>query len=205
MQKISYLCRGFEKLHTMEAATIPQRLVQLSIPQSDYRFVRSLSNKMGWTIHKTRRSGLQRAIDDVRAGRVYEAASVDDLIAQLESWSTPSDIQVSSSGRINFAKSADIICPIWKAFSAYWRKMVLCLRNIRHISLLDVNGVAIGSAISSLIGFWFGIKMIQNLYFYCWIPVLTPIFSKCLRMWHITCRNSCKWLILCELCLYGGG
>ena len=60
------------------------RHVSLSIPQSDYRFISTLSHKMGWTIHRERESGLERAIEDVRAGRVFQADSVEDLIAQLE-------------------------------------------------------------------------------------------------------------------------
>jgi hypothetical protein len=61
-----------------------QRQVYLSIPESDYRFISTLSHKMGWTIHRERKCGLDRAIDDVRAGRVYQAESVDDLMSQLE-------------------------------------------------------------------------------------------------------------------------
>ena len=62
----------------------PQRQVHLSIPSGDYRFISALSQKMGWTIHKKRKSGIEKALDDVRAGRVYEATDVDDLMAQLE-------------------------------------------------------------------------------------------------------------------------
>ena len=68
----------------MEAVVVPQRQVHLSVPQRDYHFIRTLSQKMGWTLHVPRKSGMQKAVEDVRAGRVYEAASVDDLLAQLE-------------------------------------------------------------------------------------------------------------------------
>ena len=68
----------------MEAVKMPQRQVHISIPPRDYHFIRTLSQKMGWTIHTKRKSGLEKAIDDVQAGRVYEAANVDDLLAQLE-------------------------------------------------------------------------------------------------------------------------
>ena len=67
----------------MQTITLP-RHVFLTIPSGDYRLISTLSQKMGWTIHKTRKSGLQKAMEDVRAGRVYEAANVDDLMAQLE-------------------------------------------------------------------------------------------------------------------------
>ena len=48
------------------------------------RLINTLSQKMGWKIHRPRKSGLQKAIDDVRAGRVYEARNVDDLLTQLD-------------------------------------------------------------------------------------------------------------------------
>ena len=67
----------------MQTATQPQQ-VYLTIPSSDYRLISALSQKMGWTIHKPRKSGLQKALDDVRTGNVYEAKDVDDLLTQLE-------------------------------------------------------------------------------------------------------------------------
>ena len=67
----------------MQTATQPQQ-VYLTIPSSDYRFVSAVSQKLGWTIHKPRKSGLQKALDDVRRGNVYEAKNVDDLLTQLE-------------------------------------------------------------------------------------------------------------------------
>ena len=68
----------------MEATAIQQRQVHLSIPSSDYRFISAISHKMGWVIHKPRKSGLERAMEDVKAGRVYHADSIEDLMAQLE-------------------------------------------------------------------------------------------------------------------------
>ncbi|MBR1922941.1 MAG: hypothetical protein IJ838_04240 [Paludibacteraceae bacterium] len=65
--------------------SVAARQVYLSIPPSDYHFISTLSRKMGWTIHRERKSGMDRAIEDVRAGRIYQADSVEDLMAQLES------------------------------------------------------------------------------------------------------------------------
>ncbi len=39
---------------------------------------------MGWTMKRQRKSGLQQALEDVEAGRVYEAKSIEDLMAQLD-------------------------------------------------------------------------------------------------------------------------
>ena len=58
--------------------------IYLEVPRNELSFIRSLSKKMGWTIKKTRKSGIQQALDDVEVGRVYEAKSIDDLMAQLD-------------------------------------------------------------------------------------------------------------------------
>ena len=70
------------KEKSMEVAAIPQKQVYLSIPQSDYRFITTLSHKMGWTIHRHRKNGLDVAIEDMAAGRVYHAKDGADLINQ---------------------------------------------------------------------------------------------------------------------------
>lgn len=66
----------------MDTSTIPQKHIYLSIPQSDYRLISSLSRKMGWTIHHKRKSGLELALEDIAAGRVYKAEDGADLVKQ---------------------------------------------------------------------------------------------------------------------------
>ena len=63
-------------------ATLRRTEIHLSIPQSDYRFISTLSHKMGWTIHKQRKSGLDLAIEDIKAGRIFHAKDGADLINQ---------------------------------------------------------------------------------------------------------------------------
>lgn len=58
--------------------------VTLSLPNTDLAVLRTLSKRMGWTMHTKRKSGLEKALEDVAAGRVYEAKSFEDLIEQLE-------------------------------------------------------------------------------------------------------------------------
>lgn len=58
--------------------------ISLEIPSVEVAFLRSLSKKMGWTMKRQRKSGIQQALEDVEAGRVYEAKSVEDLMAQLD-------------------------------------------------------------------------------------------------------------------------
>ncbi len=63
--------------------TVPTERLYLEVPRNEVRFARSLSQKMGWIIRKPRKSGIQQALEDVEAGRVYEAKNVEDLMAQL--------------------------------------------------------------------------------------------------------------------------
>ena len=62
--------------------TVAMERLYLEVPRNEVRFARSLSHKMGWTIRKPRKSGIQQALEDVEAGRVYEAKDVDDLFRQ---------------------------------------------------------------------------------------------------------------------------
>ena len=79
----------WSKSETKKGKTIMQTTanienVSISIPLSDLSFLRTLSKKMGWKLKRPRKSGIERALDDIKAGRVYEAKSVDDLFEQLE-------------------------------------------------------------------------------------------------------------------------
>ena len=64
------------------------RTLQVTLPIADASFLRRQSRNMGWHVTTVRaprkRGSLERAIEDVRAGRVYQADSVEDLMAQLE-------------------------------------------------------------------------------------------------------------------------
>lgn len=58
--------------------------VTLSLPNTDLAVLRTLSKRMGWKMKTRRKSGLEKALEDEVAGRVYEAESFEDLIEQLE-------------------------------------------------------------------------------------------------------------------------
>ena len=58
--------------------------VTLSLPNTDMAMLRLLSKRMGWKVKVHRKSGLEKALEDEAAGRVYEAKSFEDLIEQLE-------------------------------------------------------------------------------------------------------------------------
>ena len=58
--------------------------VTLSLPNADLAMLRLISRKMGWKLKTRRKSGLEKALEDVAAGHVYEAKSFEDLLEQLE-------------------------------------------------------------------------------------------------------------------------
>lgn len=65
-------------------ATATMEHISLEVPSWEVAFLRTLSKKMGWTMKRQRKSGIQQALEDVEAGRVYEAKSIEDLMAQLD-------------------------------------------------------------------------------------------------------------------------
>lgn len=65
-------------------STVSTENVSISLPISDLSFLRTLSKKMGWSLKKQKKSKIELALDDVKTGEVFEASSVEDLMAQLE-------------------------------------------------------------------------------------------------------------------------
>ena len=57
--------------------------VMLSVPQADLSLLRNLSRKMGWTMRRQRKSGIEKGLDDIRRGNVYHAKNSEDLIKQI--------------------------------------------------------------------------------------------------------------------------
>ena len=68
----------------MNTTALHKDTVRVGISSAaDLKFLRELAKRMGWTFEHERRSGLDEAIDDFKAGHVHKAKDVDDLMAQL--------------------------------------------------------------------------------------------------------------------------
>ena len=68
----------------MGTYTIHKEVVRMEVSNlSDLKFLKELAKRMGWSFEHERRSGLDDAIDDLKAGRIHKAKDVDDLMAQL--------------------------------------------------------------------------------------------------------------------------
>jgi hypothetical protein len=57
--------------------------VQLTLPNTDISFLRTISKKMGWTLHVPRKSGIEKGLEDIRNGNVFHAKNSEDLIKQI--------------------------------------------------------------------------------------------------------------------------
>ncbi len=64
-------------------STVVNESVSVNLPVSDLSFLRTLSKKMGWTIKRKRKSGIEKGLEDVRKGKVYHAKNSEDLIKQI--------------------------------------------------------------------------------------------------------------------------
>ena len=128
------LQKQIEKGKTIMQSTANIENISISIPITDLSFLRTLSKKMGWTIKRQRKSGIDRALDDIKAGRVYEAKSVDDLFDQLEKWNTGSNTPAHSKSHINYVSVEATIWLNWRRPSQFLNAKVSCLPDTDLIS-----------------------------------------------------------------------
>lgn len=57
--------------------------VQLTLPNADISFLRTISKKMGWALKLQRKSGIDKGLEDIRKGNVFHAKNSEDLIKQI--------------------------------------------------------------------------------------------------------------------------
>lgn len=56
--------------------------ISFELPKGDLKLFKELAKKMGWTI-SDKKSNIEKAIEDVKAGRVYKAKDADDMFKQI--------------------------------------------------------------------------------------------------------------------------
>ena len=54
----------------------------ITVPQVDFNLLKELAKKFGWVIQTEKKSGIEEAMEDVKAGRVFHAKDAHDLIKQ---------------------------------------------------------------------------------------------------------------------------
>ena len=56
--------------------------VELCLPEMDMALLKELAEKYGWSIGK-KKSGIQKGLDDIKAGRVHKAKNAEDMFKQI--------------------------------------------------------------------------------------------------------------------------
>lgn len=56
--------------------------VEICLPEVDMALLKALAKKFGWNIQK-KKSGIQKGLDDIAAGRVYKAKNAQDMFKQI--------------------------------------------------------------------------------------------------------------------------
>ena len=85
---MSYLC-GVKMVKLMNMNTTQTvdgsvTTIYLELPKCDLAFLRKLAANMGWTIPQKRKmTGIERALEDVKQGRVTTYESVDDFFKEM--------------------------------------------------------------------------------------------------------------------------
>ena len=60
-----------------------QENVQLTLPNADLSFLRTISKKMGWSLKLQRKSGIDKVLEDIRKGNIFHAKNSEDLLKQI--------------------------------------------------------------------------------------------------------------------------
>ncbi len=66
----------------METLSIDTNTYILKVPSIDKTLFEALVRKMGW-IFSEEKSGIEKGLEDIEAGRVYSAKNSQDLIQQI--------------------------------------------------------------------------------------------------------------------------
>ncbi|MBP3518962.1 MAG: hypothetical protein J6K31_11305 [Parabacteroides sp.] len=62
--------------------SIAIKKVELFLPEVDMEVLKKLAQQYGWSIGK-KKSGIQRGLDDIKAGRVHKAKNAEDMFKQI--------------------------------------------------------------------------------------------------------------------------
>ena len=52
--------------------------VEITLPEVDMALLKELAKKFGWNIGR-KKSGIEKGLEDIMAGRVYKAKDMEDL------------------------------------------------------------------------------------------------------------------------------
>lgn len=56
--------------------------IEVTIPEVDMDLLKILTKRFGWSIGK-KKSGIEKGLEDIKAGRVYKAKDAEDMFKQI--------------------------------------------------------------------------------------------------------------------------
>ena len=66
--------------------SMQSQTIQLTLPKSDIKMLRKLASGMGWVVSamsSKKKSGIEKGIEDIGNGNVYDAKNYKDLMSQI--------------------------------------------------------------------------------------------------------------------------
>lgn len=56
--------------------------IEITVPEEDMTLLRKLAKRFGWNI-RLKKSGIEKGLEDIAAGRVYKAKNAEDMFKQI--------------------------------------------------------------------------------------------------------------------------
>lgn len=69
-------------LYTTQDMEVTVKKVEITLPEVDMALLKELAKKFGWNIGR-KKSGIEKGLEDIKAGRVYKAKDMEDLKKHL--------------------------------------------------------------------------------------------------------------------------
>ncbi len=64
-------------------ATIHNATFPVTIPESEIKLFKRIALKMGWNVGKRKKTGMEEALEDIKAGRVYPIDDIDEYFRKF--------------------------------------------------------------------------------------------------------------------------
>ena len=59
--------------------------VEITLPEVDMALLKELAKKFGWNIGR-KKSGIEKGLEDIKAGRTHKAKNAEDMFQQILGW-----------------------------------------------------------------------------------------------------------------------
>lgn len=64
-------------------ATINNATFPVTVPDCDIKLFKEIAKKFGWNVGKRKKTGIEEALEDIKAGRVYPIDDIDAYFRKL--------------------------------------------------------------------------------------------------------------------------